>query len=132
MNLRDQRNKTANDILKGVFVSRVLKEEGVEINTDINKVMTSAGFESSFWQDKAFSVTGQNTLEYRHKPQHRFVDMKNRNTKSGTIRKKRHAVHNKIIYGHLNDIARQLSFGYTQAVINELKQLEENKAAKTV
>ncbi|WP_395058219.1 hypothetical protein [Flavobacterium sp.] len=125
MSLRDQRNQTADDILKGVFVSRVLKEEGNEINADINKVMASVGFESSFWQDKTFSVTGQNTLEYRHKPQHRFADMKTRNTKEGTIRKKRHAIHNKIIYGHLNDIAHQLSYGYTQAVVAELKQLED-------
>lgn len=125
MNLREKRNQTADDISQGKFIAKVLKEAGNDINSTIDKTMSSAGFSQPFWQDKKMSIRNGNTLEYRHKPQHRFVDMKTRKTNQGVIRKKRHVVHNKIIYGYLNEIAHQLSFGYTEAVIAELKKLED-------
>jgi len=52
--------------------------------------------------------------------------MKTRETSKGKLRKKRHAIHNKIIYGHLNNIAREVSVGYTDAVIEELKNWSNN------
>ena len=126
MSLRQKRNQISDDVTKGKFISNVLKEEGTEINLAIDKSMASSGFTSTFWNDKSFTVKNNNTLEYRHKKQHRFVDMKTRKTNQGSIRKKRHVIHDKIIYGHLNNIARQLSFGYTQAVIDDIKKIENN------
>ena len=124
MNLRQHRNQTSADIAQGKFVSRVLKEEGADINIAINNTMASAGFSSSFWQDKVFSVSG-NSLEYRHTTIHRFVDIKTRKVGNTSIRKKRYPIHNKIIYGHLNNIARELMYGYTESVIDQMLNLEK-------
>lgn len=124
MNLRQNRNDRHDLILQGKFIDHVLKEESRSIDAAIDKTMSSAGFTSSFWKDKRFTVSN-NKLEYRHKPQHRFVDMKTRNTQNGKIRKRRHIIHNRVVYGHLNNIARELQFGYTDAVIADFKKLEE-------
>ncbi len=123
MSLRNERNETQRLIIEGKFIDKTLRAEASEINQDIDAKMSAAGFESDFWDDKAFTVSN-NTLSYRHKPQHRFVDMKTRNTKEGKIRKKNHSIHNRIIYGHLNSIARELSFGLTDAAIQELRSIE--------
>ena len=125
MNLRDKRNKTNDLILQGRFIEQTLRNECKEIDLAIDAKMAAASFSSDFWSDKDFTVQGKNTLEYRHKKQHRFVDMKTRSTASGSIRKKRHAIHNKIIYGHLNNIARELSHGYTDAVVEQMKKIED-------
>ncbi len=126
MNLRQNRNQTHQQILEGKFIRNVLSDEGRAINTDIDNRMNSAGFRSGFWSDKSFNVVdGGNNLEYRHKKQHRFVDIKTRDTKSGKIRKKNHIIHNRIVYGHLNNIARELAVGFTIGVIEDLKKLED-------
>ena len=122
MSLLQKRHDNARAIAEGKFIAITLKQEGAEINQAIDAAMS--GFRSAFWRDKKMSVIGGNTLEYRHKKQHRFNDMKTRESKSkGKIRKKRNIIHNKIIYGHLNNIARELSFGFTDAVIEDLKKL---------
>lgn len=126
MNLRQNRNDIQKQILEGKFIRNVLNDEGRAINTDIDNRMNSAGFRSGFWSNKTFTVVdGGNNLEYRHLKQHRFIDIKTRETKSGKIRKKNYAIHNKVIYGHLNNIARELAVGFTIGVIEDLKKLED-------
>lgn len=123
MSLLQKRKDNVKAIAEGKFIEITLKKEGQEINQAIDKAMSS--FRSAFWRDKAMTVRS-NTLEYRHKKQHRYNDMKTRTSKkNGTIRKKRNIIHNKIIYGHLNNIARELSFGFTDSVVAELKKIEE-------
>jgi len=124
MSLLQKRKDNARAIQEGKFIEITLTNEGNEINQAIDNAMSS--FRSAFWRDKSMNVRS-NTLEYRHKKQHRFNDMKTRTSASkGTIRKKRNIIHNKIIYGHLNNIARELSFGFTDAVVEDLKKLENN------
>lgn len=123
MSLRDDRAKRSDEVTKGIYIAKVLKAQGQEIDSSIQKVMDAAGFQSDFWRDRSMTVAGTK-LEYRHLKVHRFHDMPTRQTKSGKIRKKRNAIHDRIIYGHLNDIARELSIGYTDAVIAEIRKLE--------
>lgn len=123
MSLRQKRNDNARAIAEGQFISKTLKNEGKEISLDIDKAM--AGFKTPAFFDREFKVI-DNKLEYRHKKVNRFVDMRTRDTKSkGKIRKKRHIVHNRIFYGHLNDIARQLMYGFSDAYVTNVKKLEE-------
>jgi len=122
MRLRESRQATHDAVLQGVFIKNTLEQSGKELDQDIKKRM--GGFNSSFWANRNFSVNGNNTLTYTHLRQHRFVDMKTRETKDGIIRKKRYAIHNKPIFGHLNNIIRQLSFGFTEAVKAEIIQLD--------
>ena len=115
MSLLDNRSETRQAILKGRFIDSVLKKNGREINADIQKRMDAASFRSSFWSNRNFS-TSNGVLTYSHLKQHRFIDMKTRQTANGIIRKKHYAIHNKVLFGHANNVIRELSFGFTQSV----------------
>jgi hypothetical protein len=123
MSLRQKRLENARAIAEGQFITKTLKNQGKEIEIDIDKAMS--GFRTAAFFDREFKVI-DNKLEYRHKKINRFVDMRTRETKSkGKIRKKRHIVHNRIIYGHLNDIARELMYGFSDAYVMNVKKLED-------
>lgn len=121
MSLLEDRSKTAKAIAEGRFISYVLKEEAKELEADISERMVS--FSSSFWDARNFSEK-ENTLTYTTTLVHRFQDMKTRQTKNGIIKKKRTEMHNKPIFGHLNNIARELSVGFTDAVKARFMVLE--------
>jgi len=121
MSLRTDRQKTKDAVIQGRFIEMVLGKSSTELDGDIKKRMS--GFSSAFWSQRNFSVQN-NTLVYTQKKVHRFVDMKTR-VKNGSINKKKnHPIHNKPIFGHLNNIIRELSFGFTDAVKGELSQLD--------
>lgn len=126
MSLIAQRTKDSDDILKGIFIKNQLQEVAAEIDSAQTSLMASRGFNSSdFYNNREFSAT-VNALHYTHLAKHRFVDMRTRNTASGKIKKKNHAIHNRILFGHFNNIIKRLSFGYTQAVKDEMKSLAAN------
>lgn len=115
---------TTNEILKGRFIKRVFSETSVDIEKAVSKEITSREFESAEWGDRSFTVS-DSALSYQHLGRHRFVDMKTRNTKQGKKRKKNHPIHNRIIFGHYNNIVRELKYGFTEAVKEELKSIED-------
>jgi hypothetical protein len=121
MSVLQERNKRAEEILQGKFITRKLEETSKEIDKLQRKGMSD--FRSSFWNNRSFSVSnGQ--LTYKHDKRHRFVDMKNRMRKDGTKnRKKSRAIHNKIIWGQYNYLTRELAYGYTEAVKSEIQNL---------
>lgn len=121
MSLLDERKKTADAIAKGRFVAHVLGEASDDLDQDIKE--RSNSFTSAFWKQRNFAVK-DTTLTYTTLLQHRFVDMKTRQTANGTIKKKRHQIHNAPIYGHLNNIVRELSFGFTDAIKANFMKLE--------
>ncbi len=126
MSLRQNRNDTSRAIAEGRFIKKVLQEEGLDINLDIQSKINQFGFKSGFWSEREFSVTGSgNTLQYRHLKVHRFVDIKTRESTKGRKPKKRYPIHNRIIYGHLNNVARELMFGFTEAVIDEMLNMQK-------
>lgn len=112
---------TTNEILKGRFIKRVFSETSVDIEKAVNKEITSRGFESTEWSDRSFTVS-DSALSYQHLGRHRFVDMKTRNTKQGKKHKKNHPIHNRIIFGHYNNIVRELRYGFTDAVVEQMKR----------
>lgn len=121
MSLLDRRKGISEAILKDRFIRQQLEQESVLLDANITSVMTRRGFRSSDWYDKRSSkVEGNNTMVMRHKPKHRFADMKTRNTQRGKIKKKSAAIHNKPIYGFLNNVIKRLHFGFTRAIQEEL------------
>lgn len=114
---------TSDDILKGRFSKRVFTDTAADIDKAQKKFMNSRGFESPQWFDNTFQ-TSSSALVVQHLARHRFVDIKTRRTKTGKKRKKNHAIHNRIMFGHYNNIIRELKYGYTDAVIQEMKTLE--------
>jgi len=115
---------TTDEILKGRFVKRVFQEAGADIESAQTKYMDSRGFESPEWNQRSFT-TSDSALVMQHLGRHRFVDMRTRNTKSGKKKKKSHPIHNRIIFGHYNFIVRELKYGFTDAVVEELKQIQD-------
>ncbi|SFU49174.1 hypothetical protein SAMN05216480_10550 [Pustulibacterium marinum] len=123
MNLLQQREKHKNDILEGKFIRKVSGEIATEIEKAQDSLMTSRGFSDENWQERSFASSDKGIV-YTHLGRHRFVDMRTRNTQEGKRRKKNHPIHNKIIFGHYNNLIRELSFGFTEAVKEELRGLE--------
>lgn len=122
MDILDNRtNAYANDMLEKRFISNILHEESTGLNNSQIQLMSSRGFGTTkFYNDRGFNVVEENKLVYSHPMQLRFIDMKTRVTKSGTIKKKSYPIHNKPIYGMINNVLRRLSFEFTDAVKKEL------------
>lgn len=123
MSILEDRKKRSEEILQGKFIRRVLNETAKEI--DKSQSRTMSGFRSTFWNNRRFNISS-NQLSLQHDKRIRFLDMKNRIRRDGTSqRKKSRVVHNRIIYGKYNNLVRELSFGYTDAVKEELRSLED-------
>ena len=122
MNVLQERQKRAEEILQGKFIQRKLEETSKEI--DRLQTQEMSDFRSSFWNNRAFNVSN-GKLTYKHDKRHRFVDMKTRMRKDGSKnRKKSRAIHNKIIWGQYNYLTRELAYGYTDAIKAEIQSLE--------
>lgn len=124
MNLLQSRENFADQILERRFVKKTLLGTGADINKAQKNLMSSRGFETNDWYSGREFLVSDNTLDYIHLKKHRFVDMKTRTTKKGTNRKKNHPVHNRIIWGHYNNLIKELHFGFTNAVKEELRNIQ--------
>lgn len=127
MDQLQNRQNAGDEILKNRFINRVLKEAGTDIDKAQRRYMSSRGFEKQDWYtDRSFTAQG-NALDISHLKKHRFVDMRFRNTDKGKKKKGAHPIHNKIIWGHRNNIIRELTVGFTEAVKQKMRELgDEN------
>lgn len=125
MNLLEIRERNGNDVLKKQFIQKVLSEQGNEMIQAQNTAMRQRGFTTSSFYDNSFSVSND-TLQLDILKLHRFVDMSTRDSATGKHKKKSHPIYNRIVFGHLPNIVNELSFGFSDAVIQELKELENN------
>lgn len=123
MDLLTQRQGSNNeDLLKQRFIGRILKEESKNISDAQVKLMASRGFTTANWYSGRSFKVEDTILRYEHLAKHRFVDMKTRQTKAGRINKKNHPDHNRILFGHANNIIFRLSVEYTQRMKEMLMQ----------
>lgn len=113
MSLRSSRKEKQELIAKGKYVSSVLKEFSSDVEKEIGSL--TSGFRNSFWSNTSFT-SNHNEFTYTHTPQHRFVDMKTIETKSGRVSKKNHKIHNQPLFGITNNTIRQLAYGYVDSV----------------
>lgn len=125
MNLLAIRESNADHVLKKRFIRETLKEEMKSIDDEQKRIMSQRGFQTAnFFSGRSFKVDDF-SAEIVVLKKHRFVDMKTRETKKGKIKKKSHPIYNRVVFGHLPNIVRRLSFGYTDAVIQQMKELEK-------
>lgn len=126
MDLLKKRKENYQKVLEGRFIRSVLFEQSVEILEAQELRMLKSKFKTrDFYNDRSFQVKDDST-ELKFLTTHRFVDMSTRRTKKGEVRhKKSHPIYNRIIYGHLSNIVREISFGFTDAVIEEMKKLDK-------
>lgn len=125
MGLIDTREQFSNDIVEKRFIRKVSQDMNHDIDQAQTAYMSSRGFETENWYSGRGFVATESGLEMTHLKKHRFVDMKTRTSKKGTNRKKAHPVHNRIIYGHYNNMIKQLHFGFTHAVQEEMRKLSD-------
>lgn len=118
--------KELKDILEGRFIKRVMQTAALDINLAQVKYMNTAGFnaENSWYSGRSFEAT-ESGLQVAQMLRHRVVDMKFISPGMGRFKKKSHPIYNKIMYGHYNNIVRELKYGFTDAIKEELRQLEE-------
>jgi hypothetical protein len=123
MNLLANRSQNSDDILKGRFIRQQLQITAKEIEQASSGKM--AGFSSSFWNDRSFSVT-DNEMNYEHLKVHRWIDMRTRANKDGSKNKKKfYPIHNRIVMGQYNQLTKELAYGFTQEIKNQLLKLED-------
>ena len=123
MSLLQNRSNRTEEILQGKFIRKTLDETGKEIERIQRKVTN--GFKSDFWNNATFTVT-EDSLVHQHDKRQRFLDMRTRATKTGSKKKKKsRVIHNRVIFGQYNMLIRELTFGYTDAVKDELRQLAD-------
>jgi hypothetical protein len=109
--------------LESKFISHTLHKEAMDIDQAQLLKMSRSGFTSpELLSGRSFS-TNDTQLQLRHLARHRFIDMRSRKTKNGRIEKVSYSIHNKILFGHANNIVRNLSFGFTDAT-KELMSLD--------
>jgi len=125
MPLAENRENLSDQILQGRFIRRVLGDTSKDIDKAQRAYMSGRGFENNDWYSGRGFVVSENTLGYTHLKKHRFVDMKTRTSKKGRNKKKSHPVHNRIIWGHYNNVIKELHFGFTNAVKEELRNMQD-------
>lgn len=124
MKIIETRENLSEQILERRFIRKVLQGTSKDIDLAQRKYISGRGFENNDWNTaRGFAVT-ENELAHTHLKKHRFVDMKSRNSNQGKKRKKFHPIHNRIIWAHYNNVIKELHFGFTNAVKEELRYLE--------
>jgi uncharacterized protein (UPF0335 family) len=106
-------SRTNKRIIEAKYIDEVLREEAINIKQEQNDVFNDfkeGGF-GTIKSQRAFSVAN-NTLSHRHLIRQRFIDMKRIKGKG----QKPVPVHNKIIWGHFNNIIFKLAYGFTEDV----------------
>jgi hypothetical protein len=99
-----------------------LQETANDIDREQRKKM--AGFASSFWNERTFSVT-DNEMQLEHLKVHRFVDMRTRTLKDGSkINKKSYPIHNRIVMGNYSQLTKELAYGFTEEIKNSLRKIQ--------
>lgn len=125
MSLIETREQFADAILEGRFIRRVSQTMTQDVDKAQTAYMSSRGFESDDWYSGRSFVATETGLEFSHLKKHRFVDMKTRNSAKGKKRKTQHPIHNRIIWGHYNNMIKELHFGFTHAVQEELRKMQD-------
>lgn len=119
-----ERNQIVNDVLERRYINRVLQEQGEKIMIAQDEIMQSRGFSTPAFRSKNAKAI-EEKLEINVKKLHRFVDMKTRKTNGVVATKKSHPIYNRIIFGHMNNIIFELQYGFTEAVKEELRKVDQ-------
>lgn len=104
----------SNTLIQQKFIERILKEEATSILEEQDRLLARRSVSESniIKQKRSKPIVTSNNLEITHAKLQRFIDMKRiRGRKQKNL-----PIHNKIIYGHFNNIVRRLAFDLTEDV----------------
>lgn len=102
-------------VIKQKFIEQVLKEEAKNIESAQDDIFSSRNISNVIRSTRSFFVSNT-TLTLRHDIRQRFDDMK----KVRFRKQKPTGAHNKVIWGHFNNIIFKLAYGYTKDVKNQI------------
>ena len=124
MDLVNDRTSNKNDLLEKRFIGHILREEADELHQLQQSLMSSRGFTSTeVYNARGFRVLEDHKLQYKHPVVMRFIDMKTRTNQDGnTNKKKSHPIHNKPLFGMINNVLRRLQFEYTDRMKSMLSK----------
>ena len=122
-NYFDSRSKSEDTISEARFIKMKLQETATNIDREKRKRMAS--FNSTFWNDRTFTVT-DTEMEMEQNKVERFVDMRTRDTKNGKHPKKSHPVHNRVVMGQYSQLAKELAYGFTEEIKQKLRKIQDN------
>lgn len=116
------------NLLEDRFIQKILGEEGYNIKKAQIEMMASRGFTSpELLSNIKTQVTGT-TMTHTDLLRHRFIDMKTREVRGQKKKVKSHPIHNRILFGHMNNVVRRLSFEFTEEAKKQIRQdLEQLK-----
>ncbi len=111
--------------IKDEFIRRVLTEQGRAMNDAsvraIRKHITFKYGRSGRLENGNTEQVSNNRLIITHPIHKRFLDMRSK-LRNGKPRKRKYPIHNKIIFGHYNEIAYKLMYGFTKDVAREIQE----------
>lgn len=121
-------------VIEGRFIRHQLKVYGEDVMKSSKRVRDRSGFSSEVW-DKSGVSQSDKSLTYKVPMAMRFVDMKTRTSKGftkgtrkkapGKKKKKNYPVHNKPTMAHKRYLVKMLSFGFTEEVKEQFRQLQD-------
>lgn len=106
-------NRSNKRIIEQKYIQQVLTEEGKNIEQAQDDVFNNRNIPDLIRSSRSFTVQ-DTTLTHKHDIRQRFDDMKRVRFR----KQKSTGAHNKIIWGHLNNIVFRLAYGFTQDAKN--------------
>lgn len=106
------------------FVEQVLKRRSGEILAEQNK--TFNGFSNPLWQKRTMQNSDV-SLVFSHRIEERFLDMKVRKVEGRRKDKKHYDVHNRILMGNYAGIMKELTYGLTEQVKENIRNNFNNR-----
>ena len=120
MDLVGQRKENGEKLILAAFQRRMLQKHADKINEKQNAKMPK--FSDSSNASRTFTVD-DDTMIYQHKGLLRMVEMKRLTKPRKTEkykRKKTYDIHNRIIMGHFGQLGRDLTFGLSDSIRDEI------------
>ena len=108
------KSRDSNKLIERAFIKNILQEEVESLMKAQDRVFADAVDNRKIElarNNRSFNIT-DNTIVHKHNIQQRFIDMQR--TQYG--KQKALPVHNKILFGHFNEIIYRVSTNLTQAV----------------
>ncbi len=104
-------------IIEQKYIERVLREESTNIMEAQDRLISRHRLTRKIPEitRRRFTVSA-NRAEFVHPLRQRFIDMR----RSRGIKGRSIPIHNKIIYGHFNDVIGRIAYGFTQDIVNEI------------
>ncbi|UOB16571.1 hypothetical protein [Abyssalbus ytuae] len=106
-------------VLEQKYIERVLKDESTEINRAQERLISRFNVKKYVPEitQRKFRVVGTR-LESTHPIRERFIDMR----RTSGVRQRPIPLHNKVIYGHFNNIINKLAYGLTEEIKQTIGQ----------